>query len=42
MRDGQTASVRYDASFARNAAAVESVDLMSENGSWAVTNYAIK
>jgi hypothetical protein len=41
MRDGQTASVRYDASFARGAAA-ETVDLMSENGGWAVTDYAIK
>jgi hypothetical protein len=42
MGDGQTASVRYDASFARNAAAVESIDLVSENGGWAVTGYAVK
>lgn len=42
MRDGQTASVRYDASFARGAATAETVDLMSENGGWAVTDYAIK
>jgi hypothetical protein len=42
MGDGQTASVRYDASFARNAAAIESVDLVSENGSWVVADYALK
>ena len=42
MRDGQTASVRYDAAFARNATAVESIDLVSENGSWTVADYTVK
>jgi hypothetical protein len=42
MRDGQTASVRYDAAFARNATAIETIDLVSENGSWTVADYAVK
>jgi len=42
MRDGQTASVRYDTAFARNATAIESIDLVSENGSWTVADYTVK
>ncbi|HEY4076269.1 MAG TPA: DUF4019 domain-containing protein [Rhizomicrobium sp.] len=42
MRDGQTAAVRYDVTFAHNAAATESIGLVSEHGSWAVMSYAVK
>jgi uncharacterized protein YjiS (DUF1127 family) len=41
MRDGQYATVRYDSAFARKAAAVESVTLVSENGAWSVISYSI-
>ncbi|HXR95138.1 MAG TPA: DUF4019 domain-containing protein [Rhizomicrobium sp.] len=41
MRDGQYATVRYDTAFAHKAAAVESVNLESENGAWSVIGYFI-
>ena len=41
MRDGQHATVRYDSAFARKAAAVESVTLVSEKGAWSVIGYVI-
>jgi hypothetical protein len=36
-----TAVIRYDTVFARKAAAVETVTLVFENGSWSVTDYSI-
>jgi len=33
--------IRYDTAFARKAAAVETVTLSFENGSWSVTDYSI-
>ena len=41
MSDGQTAIVRFDSSFAKRAAAVESVTLVSEKGAWSVVSYSI-
>ena len=41
MRDGQYATVRYDTAFAHEAAAVETVNLESENGAWSVVGYFI-
>lgn len=41
-RDGQTVAVRYEAAFAHNAAAIESIDLVSEHGGWAVMSYGVK
>ena len=38
---GNSAVVSYDSVFAHKAAAVETVTLAFENGSWAVTAYAI-
>ena len=35
------AVIHYDTSFARKAAAVETVTLGFENGSWAVTDYSV-
>jgi hypothetical protein len=35
------AVIRYDTVFARKAAAVETVTLAFENGSWSVTDYAV-
>ncbi len=36
-----TAIIRYDTAFAHKAAAVETVTLTFENGSWAVTDYSV-
>ncbi len=36
------AVIRYDTVFAHKAAAVETVTLTFENGSWAVTDYSVK
>ena len=36
------AVVRYDTVFARKAAAVETVTLAFDNGSWAVTDYSVE
>ncbi|HET7083246.1 MAG TPA: DUF4019 domain-containing protein [Rhizomicrobium sp.] len=33
--------IRYDTAFARKAAAVETVTLAFENGSWSVTDYSV-
>jgi hypothetical protein len=41
MGEGQYAIVRYDTTFAHKAAAVESVNLVSEHGAWAVIGYFI-
>jgi hypothetical protein len=41
MRDGQSATVRYDSAFAHKAASIESVTLISENGGWSVSGYSI-
>jgi hypothetical protein len=41
MRDGQSATVQFDSSFAHKASAVETVVLTSEKGAWSVTSYAI-
>jgi hypothetical protein len=38
---GNTAVIRYDTVFAHKAAAVETVTLGYENGSWSVTDYAV-
>jgi hypothetical protein len=35
------AVIRYDTAFARKAAAVETVTLAFENGSWAVSDYSV-
>lgn len=35
------AVIRYDTSFARKAAAIETVTLAFENGSWAVSDYSV-
>jgi hypothetical protein len=35
------AVIRYDTVFARKAAAVETLTLAFENGSWTVTDYAV-
>ncbi len=42
MSDGQSATVRFDSGFAKKAAAVESVTLISEKGGWSVTDYSIQ
>jgi hypothetical protein len=36
------AVIRYDTAFARKAAAVETVTLAFENGSWSVTDYSVE
>jgi hypothetical protein len=36
-----TAVIRYDTVFAHKAAAVETVTMTFENGSWSVTNYSV-
>ena len=41
MRDGQYATVRFDSAFAHKAAAVETVTMVSENGTWSVIGYFI-
>ena len=41
MRDGQSITVRFDSSFAHQAAAVETVVLTSEKGAWSVTGYTV-
>src|SRR5581483_5801878 len=41
MRDGQYATVLFDTAFAHKAAAVETVNLESENGAWSVIGYFI-
>lgn len=41
LRDGQYATVRYDSTFARKAAGVETVTLVLENGAWSVVGYLI-
>ena len=38
---GNSAVIRYDTVFARQASAVETVTLAFENGSWAVTDYSV-
>ena len=38
---GNTAVIRYDTAFAHKAAAVETVTLGFENGSWSVTDYSV-
>ena len=38
---GNTAVIRYDTVFAHKAAAVETVTLGFENGSWSVTDYSV-
>ena len=38
---GNTAVIRYDTVFAHKAAAVETVSLTFENGSWSVTEYSV-
>ena len=38
---GNTAVIRYDTVFAHKAAAVETVSLAFENGSWSVTEYSV-
>jgi hypothetical protein len=38
---GNTAVIRYDTVFAHKAAAVETVSLAFENGSWSVTDYSV-
>lgn len=42
MRSGQYAVVRYDSEFAHQAAAVESVTLISESGGWSVIAYRLE
>jgi hypothetical protein len=39
---GNTAVIRYDTVFAHKAAAVETVTLTFEDGSWSVTDYAVE
>jgi len=36
-----TAIIRYDTAFARNAAAVETVTLIFENGRWSAADYSV-
>ena len=38
---GNTAVIRYDTVFAHKAAAIETVTLVFENGSWSVTDYSV-
>lgn len=39
---GNTAVIRYDTVFAHKAAAVETVTLVFENGSWSVADYSVE
>ena len=41
LSKGNTAVIRYDTVFAHKAAAVETVSLTFENGSWSVTDYSV-
>jgi hypothetical protein len=38
---GNTAVIRYDTVFAHKAAAIETVTLIFENGSWSVADYSV-
>jgi Protein of unknown function (DUF4019) len=41
LSHGSTVVIRYDTEFAHKAAAVETVTLGFENGSWSVTDYSV-
>jgi hypothetical protein len=41
MRDGQTATVQFESSFAHKAQAIETVQLVSDKGAWSVVGYTI-
>jgi hypothetical protein len=41
LSHGNTAVIRYDTVFAHKAAAIETVTLIFENGSWSVTDYSV-
>jgi hypothetical protein len=41
MRDGQSATVQFDSSFAHKGSAVETVVMVSDKGAWSVTSYSV-